>query len=280
MANNLPMEKKIAVIGSLVEGGSIRGTERMLGIYRNTIMNLGLRVGQACEMIADREMVDLTCDTIQMDEIYAFIKNKPFQSGKKKPQAAECGIGEIYTFVSMDRDTRLVPNYKVGTRNTSTAIELTTDLAKRLKNKPKIHTDAFRSFTMAVDLAFGPRADYGQVVKTFASSMDAKGKYIPPQLVDLKPKVISGNPGHISTSYIERQNLTIRTHCKRLARLTSCFSKKLDNFKAAVSLHFLWYNMVRIHTSLKTSPAVAAGVIKTPWTLAELVERAEGEWNI
>ncbi len=279
MANNLDDQTKLRLLSGLVEDSSIRSLERQTGVHRDTIMRLGLRVGMACDMIADREMVDLTCDKIQIDEIYGFIKKKPAY-GRKKIQAAETGEGEIYTFMTLDKDTRLVPNYKVGSRSPETAIELAVDLSKRLKNKPRIHTDAYKGFLAAIDIAFGRNADYGQIVKTYSSLVDFKGKYNPPELTSLTPKVISGNPGYISTSYIERQNLTIRMHCRRLARLTNAFSKKLENFKAAVALHFAYYNFVKIHSSIKTAPAVAAGVIKAPWTLFDLLERAEGEWNI
>lgn len=278
MANNLEMQTKLRLISGLVEGSSIRSLERQTGVHRDTVMRLGLRVGQACDMIADRYMVDLTCDKIQIDEIYGYIKKKPKSMGKWKQKFT--GEGEIYTFMSLDKNTRLVPNYKVGPRSQETAIELTTDLAKRLKNKPRIHTDAFKGFIAAVDIAFGVHADYGQIVKTFSSNVDEAGKYTPLNLVNLEPKVISGNPGYISTSFIERQNLTIRMHCRRLARLTNAFSKKIENFKAAIALHFAYYNFVKSHSSLKTAPAVAAGVINQPWTLGELLERAEGEWNI
>ncbi len=278
MANNLEIQTKLRLISGLVEGSSIRSLERQTGVHRDTVMRLGLRVGMACEMISDRQMVDLTCEKIQIDEIYGYIKKKPgkFRKWKQKFE----GEGEIYTFMSLDTNTRLVPNYKVGPRSSETAIDMAVDLSKRLKNKPRIHTDAYKGFLAAIDIAFGVNADYGQIVKTFSSSMDEKGKYIPPELVSIKPKVISGNPGYISTSYIERQNLTIRMHCRRLARLTNAFSKKIENFKAAIALHFAYYNFVKIHSSIKTVFAVAAGVISQPWTLGELLERAEGEWNI
>jgi hypothetical protein len=286
MANNLDSQLKLRCLSGLVEGSSIRSLERQTGIHRDTIMRLGLRVGMACDMINDRYMVDLNCEKIQLDEIYSYIKKKPTWGGGQKVkvgrkiQAMTDGQGEIYTFMSLDENTRLVPNYKIGIRNTDTAVEFVADLSRRLKNKPRIYSDSYMGFTRAVDIAFGRNADYGQIVKTFSSNVDDKGKYTPPELVKLEPKIISGNPGHISTSYIERQNLTIRMHCRRLARLTNAISKKLENFKAAIALHFAYYNFVKIHSAMKTVPAVAAGVIKEPWTLMELLERAEGEWNI
>jgi IS1 family transposase len=274
MANILPMEKQIMAISALTEGASIRGIERMTGIYRNTIMNLGLRVGKACEHLSDELLYDLPCSNLQLDEIWGFVKKKSRQV-KENENLKE--IGSIWTFIALDADTKLVPSYKIGKRNLWTAYELTNEIAIRLKNKPQISTDAWASYLPAIKATFGHDIDWGTIIKVYRSNNTGEGRYSPPKLAKCKKIIESGKPEieSISTSYVERQNLTLRMHCRRLARLTNAFSKKLENFKSAVALHMAWYNFVKVHSAIKTTPAVACGVAKAPWTIAELIERCD-----
>jgi IS1 family transposase len=275
MANILPLEKQITVIGQLAEGTSMRAIERLTGIHQDTICRLGVRVGNACEKIMDEQMRGLACKTIQMDEIWGFIAKK---QKNLKPGDEKRGLGDAWTFVAIDAETRMVPAYRVGKRDSYTANCFVEDLASRLDGeRVQISTDALAAYAEAIERGFGAEADYGQIVKTYGvADVQAQRRYSPAELVRIKRIVVSGNPieADISTSYIERQNLTMRMHMRRLTRLTNAFSKKLDNFKAAVSLHFAYYNFVRIHKTLRMTPAMAGGVTDTVWSISDLVEAA------
>jgi IS1 family transposase len=274
MANILPTEKQITVVGALAEGMAIRAIERLTGVNRNTIMSLGLRVGKACERIMDEEMRGLACSIIQCDEIWGFI-------GKKQKNTSEAdrraGMGDVWTFVSVDAPSRMVPSYFIGKRDSYSANCFVSDLASRLDvERVQVSTDALAAYQEAIERGFGCEADYGQIVKIFTcSELDAR-RYSPPEILRVTRNVIFGKPDyrHISTSYVERQNLTIRMHMRRLTRLTNAFSKKIENFKAAVALHFAYYNFVRLHKSLRMTPAMAGGVTNHIWEVADLVERA------
>lgn len=275
MANILPIEKQITVIGQLAEGTSMRAIERLTGIHQDTICRLGVRVGEACGRIMDEEMTGLECKTIQMDEIWGFIgkKQKNVRAGDEKR-----GLGDVWTFVAIDAETRMVPAYRVGKRDSYTANCFVEDLASRLDSeRVQISTDALAAYTEAIERGFGADVDYGQIVKTYGvADVQAQRRYSPAQLIHIKRRVVTGQPieADISTSYIERQNLTMRMHMRRLTRLTNAFSKKLDNFKAAVSLHFAYYNFVRFHRTLRMTPAMAGGVTDHVWSISDLVEAA------
>lgn len=275
MANILSLEKQITCIGGLAEGQSIRAIERLTGVHQDTICRLGVRVGNACGKIMDEKMQGLSCSKVQLDEIWGFI-------GKKQknilPGDAAKGLGDVWTFVAVDADTRMVPAYRVGKRDSYNANCFVEDLASRLDGeRVQVSTDALAAYTEAIERGFGANADYGQIVKTYgATDVEGRRRYSPPEIVNITRKVVSGEPvqADISTSYVERQNLTMRMHMRRLTRLTNAFSKKLDNFKAAVSLHFAYYNFVRIHKSLRCTPAMAGGVTNTVWSIRDLVEAA------
>ncbi len=272
MPNVLKREKQIAVIAALAEGMAIRQIERMTDIHRDTIMRLGVRVGQGCARIMDEKMRELSCQNIQVDELWGFVSKKqrnvtPEEAGQK---------GDVWTFCAVDSDTKLVPSYKVGKRDMETAKAFMDDLSSRLKNRVQLSSDGLRAYVDAVELAFGADVDYGQIVKTY-SATETKApqrRYSPPELVSIHKNVITGSPEEalISTSYVERLNLTTRHHMKRLARLTLAFSKKLENFEAAVGLHFAYYNFVKTHKTLRCTPAQAANVERSAWTVADLVE--------
>lgn len=275
MANNLSREKQITCIGGLVEGQSIRAIERLTGVHQDTICRLGVRVGDACGRIMDEKMTGLSCSTVQLDEIWGFIGKK---QKNLKPGDAENGLGDAWTFVAIDAETRMVPAYRVGKRDGYNANCFVEDLASRLDSeRVQISTDALAAYTDAVERGFGAKADYGQIVKTYGpSDVQAQRRYSPAEIVNITRKIISGNPEPklISTSYVERQNLKMRMHMRRLTRLTNAFSKKLENFKAAVSLHFAYYNFVRIHKSLRCTPAMAGGVTNSIWSIGDLVDAA------
>jgi IS1 family transposase len=274
MSNNLSAEKQTQVVSALAEGSSIRSIERMTGIHRDTIMRLGVRVGEGCAAVMDSTMRNLECRLIQMDEIWGFV-------GKKNKNANESerrnGLGDVWTFVAIDVESRMVPAYLVGKRDGYHADAFVEDLASRLNGRPQISSDGLSAYTDAVERGFGASVDYGQVVKIYGNSdMADQRRYSPAKLVEVRKAVVSGLPDEslISTSYIERQNLTMRMHMRRLTRLTNGFSKKIENFRAAVSLHFGYYNFVRVHKTLRMTPAMAAGVADHIWTVPELVEAA------
>lgn len=272
MANVLPREKQIAVIADLAEGSCIRSIERKTGIHRDSIMRLGVRVGQGCARVMSEKMQNLDCAEIQVDEIWGFVAKK--QRNVTDEDDPRCG--DVWTFTAIDPDTKIIPCFKVGKRTGETATAFMTDLAGRLKNRVQLSSDGLAAYVAAVEEGFGADVDYGQIVKSYEGSDDKtpQRRYSPSKLVSIDKRVIAGNPNEaiISTSYNERMNLTTRHFVKRLARLTPAFSKKFENFEAAVGLSFMYYNFCLIHRSLRTTPAMAAGVASTQWTVAKILE--------
>ena len=278
MANVLKRKKQERVIAALVEGSSVRSTERMTGVHRDTIIRLMKRVGAGCEALMDSELRDLGCRRIQVDEIWAYVQKKQRHS---QPKDDASQVGDFWTFVAIDADTKLVPNFKVGKRDARTAQAFIDDLASRLSGRVQVSADALSAYVGAIDLAFGTDVDFGQIVKSYEAEPIGPGRYSPPRVVATDKRAVWGNPDpdHISTSYVERQNLTMRMSIRRLTRLTNAFSKRVENLQAAVALHFGHYNFVRTHRTLTsnqgglhTTPAMAAGVVDRPWTVGELLE--------
>jgi len=271
MANVLNTDKQIAVIAALAEGSSIRSIERMTGIHRDTIMRLGVKVGQGCTRLMDAKMRDLPCTRLEMDEIWGFVGKKD-----RNLKAGDDGVGSVWTFCAIDADSKLVPAFKVGNRDQATANAFIQDVAGRMHNRVQISTDALGAYVKAIEKSFGGNADYGQIVKTYghAEPMDNNRRYSAAEFVSAEKKIVSGRPNVdlISTSYIERLNATTRLHMRRLTRLTLAFSKKRENFEAAVGLHFGYYNFVKRHNTLRCTPAMAAGVEQTFWNVGELLE--------
>ena len=275
MANQLTLEKKTAAVSMLCEGNSIRSIERMTGIHRDTVMRLGIRMGEGSKAIMDEKLRNLNSKVIEIDEIWGFIgmKNKT-----AKALGADETKGDVWTWIAIDAETKLVPTFAVGDRTQATADPFMEDLASRLTHRVQISTDSLRAYEGAIERAFGTDVDYGSIVKTYSSAqLEEQRRYSPPEVVKVERMVVSGSPDAdlISTSYVEKQNHTLRMHCRRLSRLTNAFSKKLENFKAAVALHYAYYNFVKMHGSLRCTPAMAAGVVTSPWTVAELVEMIE-----
>ena len=269
--NVLKIAQQEAVIASLIEGCSIRSTERMTGVHRDTIMRLLVKVGTGCEKLMDQQMRNLTCKRIEMDEIWTFVGKK---QRHLQPSDDPKRTGDVWTFVALDADTKIVPAYKVGERTVPVATEFVADLSSRLANRIQLSSDALRAYVDATERAFGANVDYGQIVKSYEAEAIGPGRYSPPHVVATKRTILTGAPNmaHISTSLIERQTLTMRMSMRRFTRLTNAFSKKFENLKAAVGLHFAHYNFVRIHKTLRTTPAIAAGVTSQLWSLQDLIE--------
>jgi IS1 family transposase len=275
MANTLPTEKKIMATAMLCEGSSIRAVERMTGIHRDTIMRLGVRMGEGCKRIMDEKMRNLPCKLIQVDEVWGFVGMKQKTAHKLK---AGDEAGDVWTWIAIDADTKLVPTFAVGDRSQYMANTFIEDLAARLAHRVQISTDALRQYTGAIERAFGAEVDYGSIIKTYGNTpLGDQRRYSPPEVVSVKRAVVQGAPDVdlISTSYVEKQNHTLRMHCRRLSRLTNAFSKKLENFKAAVALHYGYYNFVKIHGAIRCTPAMEAGVTNSAWTVADLVGMIE-----
>lgn len=274
MANVLSKDKQIAVIGALAEGSSIRSIERLTGVHRDTIMRLGVRVGKGCEMLLDSKMQDLDCNYLQFDEVWGFIGKKERHVGIDDDPT----YGDVWTYCAIDSETKLVPAFKCGKRNLATTTEFVRDVAGRMRHRVQISSDAMHSYAEAVENAFGSDVDYGQCVKVYVhdDAQHPERKYSAPHFASAMRRPITGEPemDSVSTSHVERLNATTRLHVKRLSRLTLAFSKKLENFQAAVALHFAYYNFVRRHNSLRCAPAMAAGVERDFLTVADLVEVA------
>lgn len=267
MPNVLPFEKQTAVIGALCEGASIRSVERMTGVHRDTVMRLGARVGAACERLMDETMRELPCAKIEMDEIWGFIGKK--QRNLLPGDAPE--MGDVWTWVAIDPESKAVPVFHVGKRDETDAQVFVEQVALRMKDRIQLSADGLHAYPKAVENAFGSDVDFSVIVKTFRT--DSSGRYVPS--VAHQPIVretVCGTPFKGCTSYVERQNLTMRHHMKRLARLTLGFSKKLENFKAATALHFAYYNFVKVHSSIRCTPALALGVSSRLWTVSDLVD--------
>lgn len=269
--NILKMEKQETILRALVEGSSIRSIERMTDIHRDTIMRLLVRAGDSCEKIMNTEMRNLSCKNIEVDEIWSYVgKKQRHVSIDDNPNE----VGDFYTFIALDSDTKLVPVYKVGKRDVYTAQVFISDLASRLDNRIQLSSDKLKAYVEAVEIGFGGDVDYGQIVKSYEAEPIGPGRYSPPKVVSTAKAYIVGNPNpnKICTSYIERQNLTVRMQVRRFTRLTNAFSKKLENMKAAVSLHFAHYNFVRVHGAIRMTPAMAAGVTNRIWNISDLLD--------
>lgn len=272
--NRLTTEKRAQVIGCLVEGMSIRATVRVTGAAKNTVSKLLVDLGKACSEYQDRVLRDLPCQRLQFDEIWSFCYSK--QKNVPEEHEGEFGYGDVWTWVAIDADTKLVPSFLVGNRGLEDATAFACDVASRVKGNVQLTTDGHKAYLDAVDYAFGPDIDYAVLQKVYGNDPQGQKRYSPAAYLGTETKVISGNPDkkHISTSYVERQNLTMRMGMRRFTRLTNGFSKKAENLAAAVSLHFMHYNFARVHKSLANpyprTPAMAAGVADHVWTLEEI----------
>ncbi len=269
--NRLSEAQRTQVIAALVEGNSIRATVRMTGIAKNTIVKLLEEVGQVCAEYQDKSFRNLPCKRIQCDEIWNFCyaKDKNVPADK----VGQFGFGSVWTWAAICADTKLIPSWVVGTRDAGTAFAFMHDLAARLRNRVQLTTDGHRVYLSAVESAFGSDIDYAMLVKMYGSDAGADTKYSPPECIGTQVVRIGGNPDirHISTSFVERQNLTMRMGMRRFTRLTNGFSRKVENLQYAVALHFMHYNFCRVHQTLRVTPAMEAGVADHVWSIAEVV---------
>lgn len=275
--NRLSTIQRRAVIASLVEGNSIRATVRMTGVAKNTVTKLLVDLGTACSVHMDQDLRNLPCQRVQVDEIWSFVYSK--QKNVPADKRGEYGYGDVWVWVALDADTKLVPTFRVGPRDLHEAHMLMHDLASRLRHRVQLTTDGHRPYLSAVEDAFAGDVDYAQLVKLYGATSGGSGKYSPAVCIGSHAAVVTGDPDdeHISTSHVERLNLTTRMSVRRFTRLTNAFSKKVENHAAAVALHFAHYNYCRVHQALsgpnkpKRTPAMAAGVTDHVWTLDELI---------
>jgi len=269
--NTLTNDERIRVVAALVEGNSIRSTSRMTGVARNTVTKLLVDLGTACMAFHDKHVRNVRVRRLQCDEIWAYVGAKAKNVSAEKK---EIGWGDVWTWVGIDADTKLVVSYLIGGRGAVWAHDFMQDCAKRIKGRVQVTTDGHKAYLEAVESAFGMDCDYAQIQKIFGAANDSpETRYSPATCIGCDIKVVSGDPDpkHVSTSYVERQNLTMRMGIRRFTRLTNAFSKKLENHAYAVALHFMYCNFVRIHQTLRVTPAMEAGLSSHAWDLAELV---------
>jgi IS1 family transposase len=270
--NKLDNTERAKIIHLLCEGVSIRAVTRLTGVSKTTVSKLVVDAGQAASWYQDRVFQNLNCKRLQVDEIWGFIAAKQRNVGTMKRQQTDAG--DAWLWLATDADTKLVPCWHVGGRDGGAAFEFIDDLASRLGSRVQITTDGHKAYLDAIDTAFGGEVDYAMLVKLYGAAPEAaKGRYSPAECTGAIKTPISGDPDHkhISTSYAERNNLNVRMHSRRMTRLTNAFSKKMENHAHAMALHFLYYNFVRIHKTLKVTPAIAAGVTDRLWEVADMV---------
>jgi IS1 family transposase len=270
--NSLPTSKHTQVIAALVEGNSVNSTSRMTGVCKQAILALLEEIGCACAEYHNRVVRNVKSQRVEVDEIWQFCyaKEKNVPADKK----GKFGYGDVWTTTGIDADSKLIISYLVARRDARSARQFMDDLASRISNKIQMTTDGHKVYVNAVEHAFGSAVDYAMLIKVYGAPLqeDASTRYSPATCIDCQTAVIAGNPDpeHISTSYVERQNLTMRMSMRRFTRLTNGFSKKVENHGHAVALHFMYYNFCRIHKSLRVTPAMEAGLADHPWTIAEL----------
>jgi IS1 family transposase len=270
----LSTEKRVAVLSALVEGNSINATCRMTGASKVTVLRLLADVGTFCAEYHNITVRELQSKRVQLDEIWSFCGCKD----KAKEQGAG-GFGSVWTWTAIDADSKLCVSYFVATRDAACATDFCRDVASRLASRVQLTSDGYKPYLAAVDAAFAGNVDYAMLVKIYGADRAEEARYSPAICKGCKTQVQAGNPDedHISTSYVERQNLTMRMSMRRFTRLTNAFSKKVENHCHAVALHYFYYNFVRKHQTLKTTPAVAAGIASKPLTILDLVRMVEAE---
>ena len=273
MANVLKRHKQITILSALVEGCSIRSIERMTGVHRDTICRLLVRVGNGCADLLHERMVDLPCTRLEMYELWSFVAKKQRHVRRGDDTSR---VGDQWVYIALDAETKLIPSFLVGKRTAANTNAFVKDVASRLRNRVQISSDGLRMYVEAVARAFGPNVDYAQIVKSYEADAVGPGRYSPPKVTATEKIPVFGAPVKelVSTSYVERQNLTMRMSMRRFTRLTNAFSKKLENHCAAVALHIAHYNFVRTHRTLRVSPAVACGIESTVWSMDALLTAA------
>lgn len=274
--NKLDIKTRSQILHMLCEGQSIRATTRVMGMSKNTVAKLLSDAGAVCAEYQDQALRNLTSKRVQVDEIWSFTYAK--QKNVAIAKAAPEGAGDTWTWTAIDADTKLVMSWLVGGRDSEYAMGFMDDLAKRLANRVQLTSDGHRAYLEAIEGALGGDIDYAMLIKLYGASPDsAKGRYSPAECTGIKKNRIEGPPdlAHVSTSFAERQNLTMRMHMRRFTRLTNGFSKKVEAHANAVALHFMYYNFVRIHATLRITPAMAAGVTGKLWEIGDIVALIE-----
>lgn len=273
--NRLDAETRSQLIRSLVDGNSIRESVSIIGVSKNTITKFLVQAGAVCSEYQDLIFRNLSCRRIQCDEIWSFAGAK--DQNLPSDQRDQFGMGSVWTWTAIDADSKLVPRWLVGTRDVGCAKEFIQDLAGRLSHRVQLTTDGHRPYLSAVEHAFGADIDYAMLVKIYGSDVSQEKRYSPAVCTGDKRNTITGEPDerHISTSYVERQNLTMRMSLRRFTRLTNAFARKLENHMAALALYFMYYNFVRVHQTLRVSPAMAAGVTGKLWGVNDIVALVE-----
>jgi IS1 family transposase len=274
--NKLPLAKRTQILSLLCEGASMRSISRVCDVSINTVSKLLVDAGEPCLALHDETVRNVKGSRIQCDEIWSFCYAKEKNvAGAKAPAN---GAGDVWTWTALDANTKLIVAYYVGDRSGQSAIALMDDLRDRLANRVQLTTDGHKAYLEAVEGAFGGDVDYAQLVKLYGNSPESfKGCYSPAECIGARKERVEGNPDikHVSTSHVERQNLTMRMSMRRFTRLTNAFSKKLDNHIYALALYFTFYNFIRIHKSLKVTPAMAAGVTNKLWSMEDIVRRID-----
>jgi IS1 family transposase len=275
MANVISNEKKVAVITALVEGCSVRSTSRMTGVSKGAVLRLLVSVGAACAAYQDRVIRNVAAKRVQVDEIWSFVGCKQKNVTAEKMEQGHCG--DVWTFTAIEAQSKLVISWMVGARDAGCATEFLRDVEARLSNRIQLTTDGHKMYLVAVPDAFAESVDYAQLVKVYGSDPEGQARYSPAQCLGTKRVDIIGSPDyeHISTSYVERQNLNMRMNMRRFTRLTNAFSKKLENHIAMIALFHMHYNFVRIHQTLRVTPAMAAGISARLWSLIDIVHLAD-----
>jgi len=270
--NKLSKEKRARVVAALVEGNSIRSTVRMTGVAKNTIVKLLADLGYACAEYQDKVFKDLPCKNIQCDEIWSFCYAK--EKNVPKDKKGVFGYGDVWTFTAICADTKLVPAWHIGRRDLENATLFMKDLSPRLANRVQLTTDGHKMYLEAVEDSFGGDIDFSQLIKLYGDTVEGQKRYSPAKCTGTIKHKISGTPDEkkVSTSYVERQNLTIRMSMRRFTRLTNAFSKKVENLFYAVSIHFMYYNFCRIHQTLRITPAMAAKVTDHVWDIEDVLD--------
>ncbi len=275
--NKLSTKDRARILACLVEGSSIRATVRMTGFAKNTIVKLLADVGAACADAHDKLVRNLDCKRVQADEIWSFVYSK--QANVRRAKAAPVNAGDAWTWTGMCADTKLMISYAVGDRTAGMAHAFVFDMASRLKHRVQLTTDGNKLYVHAVEGAFGGDVDYAILEKIYGAKREGATRYSPPECIGVRvsPQWGEPDPSHINTSFVERQNLTMRMSMRRFTRLTNGFSKKMENHYYAVALHFMYYNFCRIHQTLRITPAMAAGISDRVWDLEDIAALADGE---
>jgi len=274
--NRLSLQDRARILGCLVERNSLRATTRMVGVSINTVTKLLVDLGTACAIYQNETLRDLLCKRIQCDEIWSFCYKK--QKNVPPWQEGVLGFGDVYTWTAIDADTKLVPSWLVGKRDTFYAKLFVNDLAGRLKVRPQVTTDGLKLYLTPMEDAFGSEIDYAMLVKLYGEPHDSQQerRYSSGECCGAIKGTVCGDPdpAHVSTSFVERQNLTMRMSIRRFTRLTNGFSKKIENHENAVAIHYMYYNFGRIHKTLRVTPAMEAGVSHHVWSLEEIAKLA------